>query len=290
MQSFNASELSILLVEPSAVQLKIILRELHQAGITKVDSAHNGGEAVALLQKYPPDLVISAMYLPDMTAIELLSDIRGLDKLDNTYFMLISSESKTEALEPLRQSGVVAILPKPFDRENLRRAIRTTLDYIDPAEITLQNYDVDQLEVLLVDDSMVSRNQLSRVLSNMGIIRIHLAENGAEAIEKLRHSLSELPAIDNYLKAIGTLYVIEGSTLGGQIICNMISRQWEIIPEGGFDFFSGYGKDTHAMWSDFKKFLNSNNLTREEEKEVVKAANRTFVLFKTYILRNESCC
>lgn len=103
-------------------------------------------------------------------------------------------------------------------------------------------------------------------------------------------SLSELPAIDNYLKAIGTLYVIEGSTLGGQIICNMVSRQLEIIPEGGFDFFSGYGKDTHGMWADFKKFLNSNNLTREEEKEVVKAANRTFVLFKTYILRNESCC
>ncbi len=196
MQSFNASELSILLVEPSAVQLKIILRELHQAGITKIDSVQSGGDAIALLQKYPPDLVISAMYLPDMTAIELLSDIRGLDRLDNTCFMLISSESKTEALEPLRQSGVVAILPKPFDRENLRRAIRTTLDYIDPAEITLQNYDIDQLEVLLVDDSIVSRNQLSRVLSNMGITRIQLAENGAEAIEKLRQQSFDLVVTD----------------------------------------------------------------------------------------------
>lgn len=209
MQSFDVSELSILLVEPSAVQLKIILRELQQAGITKVDSVHNGGDAIALLQKYPPDLVISAMYLPDMTAIELLADIRGLDKLDNTYFMLISSESKTEALEPLRQSGVVAILPKPFDRDNLRRAIRTTLDYIDPTEITLQNYDIEQLEVLLVDDSMVSRNQLSRVLSNMGITRIQLAENGAEAIEKLHQQSFDLIVTDLNMPKIDGQALIE---------------------------------------------------------------------------------
>jgi len=196
MHSFSVSELSILLVEPSSVQLKIIMRELHQAGITKIDNVHSGDEAIAMLQKYPPDLVISAMYLPDMTATELLSAIRGLETLDNTHFMLISSESKTEALEPLRQSGVVAILPKPFDHANLRRAIRTTLDYIDPAEITLQNYDVDQLDVLLVDDSMVSRNQLSRVLNNMGITQIHPAENGIEAIEKLKQQNFDLVVTD----------------------------------------------------------------------------------------------
>jgi len=123
MYSLNESELSILLVEPSSVQLKIIMRELRQAGVNKIDGVHDGAQAIVAMQKYPPDLVISAMYLPDMTATELLSSIRRLDNLENTHFMLISSESNIEALEPLRQSGVVAILPKPFDHANLQSGI-----------------------------------------------------------------------------------------------------------------------------------------------------------------------
>jgi two-component system chemotaxis response regulator CheY len=140
--------------------------------------------------------VISAMYLPDMTATELLSSIRRLDTLENTHFMLISSESNIEALEPLRQSGVVAILPKPFDHANLQRAIRTTLQHIDPTEIELQNYEVEQLEVLLVDDSLVSRNHLFRVFQNMGINQIYQAGNGIEAIEMLKQQSFDLVVTD----------------------------------------------------------------------------------------------
>jgi len=196
MYSLNESELSILLVEPSSVQLKIIMRELQQAGVTKIDGVHDGAQAIVAMQKYPPDLVISAMYLPDMTATELLSSIRRLENLDNTHFMLISSESNIEALEPLRQSGVVAILPKPFDHVNLQRAIRTTLQHIDPTEIELQNYEVEQLEVLLVDDSLVSRNHLCRVFQSMGITQIHQAENGIEAIEMLKQQSFDLVVTD----------------------------------------------------------------------------------------------
>ncbi len=196
MYSLNESELSILLVEPSSVQLKIIMRELRQAGVNKIDGVHDGAQAIVSMQKYPPDLVISAMYLPDMTATELLSSIRRLDNLENTHFMLISSESNIEALEPLRQSGVVAILPKPFDHANLQRAIRTTLQHIDPTEIELQNYEVEQLEVLLVDDSLVSRNHLLRVFQNMGITQIHQAENGIEAIEMLKQQSFDLVVTD----------------------------------------------------------------------------------------------
>lgn len=196
MYSLNESELSILLVEPSTVQLKIIMHELRLAGVSKIDGVHNGTQAITTLQKYPHDLVISAMYLPDMTATELLSSIRRLENLQNTLFMLISSELSFAALEPLRQSGVVAILPKPFDHDHLPRAIRTTLQHIDPTEIELQNYDVDQLKVLLVDDNLVSRNHLYRVFQNMGIKQIHQVENGIEAIEIFKQQNFDLVVTD----------------------------------------------------------------------------------------------
>jgi two-component system chemotaxis response regulator CheY len=76
MSSMNLSDLSILLIEPSAMQRKVILTHLIEEGVSKIDGVETGEIALELLKNYAPDLIISAMYLPDMTATELLSTIR----------------------------------------------------------------------------------------------------------------------------------------------------------------------------------------------------------------------
>lgn len=181
----NSSELSILLIEPSSVQRKIILAHLKKAGVDKIDGVKTGAEALEFIKHYPPDLIISSMYLPDMTATDLLATIRNTDELKDINFMLVSSETHFTSLNPIRQAGVVAILPKPFIHEDLRRALRTTIDYIDPEELELENYDISALRVLLVDDSLTARNHIKRVLTSLGIPTISTASNGVEAIEIL---------------------------------------------------------------------------------------------------------
>lgn len=89
-----------------------------------------------------------------------------------------------------------------------------------------------------------------------------------------------IPEIYKDSQAVGALYVIEGSTLGGQVICRMVSQRLGISPEKGFKFFSGYGDTTAEMWGDFKKYVNSRNWTEKEEDEVIDAANQTFDSFK----------
>lgn len=195
MASLNASDLSILLVEPSSMQLKLIMRHLREEGIEKVDGVANAADALNHISQYPPDLIISAMYLPDMTAGGLITAIQEQHN-QAIPFMLISSETGSEALEPIRQAGVMAILPKPFNHNDLQRAIRATLDVIDPEEIQLQNYDVSELKVLLVDDSFTSRNHISRVLNSMGIENIDHAENGRGAVELLAQYQYDLVVTD----------------------------------------------------------------------------------------------
>ena len=65
------------------------------------------------------------------------------------------------------------------------RALRTTLDYIDPEELALANYHANELNVLVVDDSMAARNHIARVLGDIGIESITKAENGLDSIAKL---------------------------------------------------------------------------------------------------------
>jgi heme oxygenase len=94
---------------------------------------------------------------------------------------------------------------------------------------------------------------------------------------------TDLPQIDNHLQAFGALYVIEGSTLGGQIISNMIAKQLHITDKG-LSFFKSYGDATNAMWEDFKKVLNNLQLDNPADQEsIINAADDTFFKFKLCI-------
>lgn len=183
MSTLAISDLSIILIEPSSTQLKVILKHLQKEGIRNIEGISTGLEAWNILQTYQPDLIISSMYLPDMTATELFRKIKESERFDQTEFMLISSETSRSALEPIRQTGVVAILPKPFDHNDLKRALRATVEFFEPDRLDLEHYDVEAIRILIVDDSATSRKHIAKVLNNMGIRSITMANDGQEALE-----------------------------------------------------------------------------------------------------------
>ena len=183
MHSVNICDLAILLIEPSNTQIKVILQHLRSEGIANVEGVSSAEAAWQSLQNHRPDLVISSLYLPDMTAIELLEKIKHDESLHEIPFMLISSESNFNILDAIRQAGVVAILPKPFAHQDLKNALRSTIEFIDPQEISLQHYDIENIRVLVVDDSNLARKHICRVLNNMGIQLITQAVDGKQGAE-----------------------------------------------------------------------------------------------------------
>lgn len=63
------------------------------------------------------------------------------------------------------------------------------------------------------------------------------------------------PEIKNEAEALGMLYVMEGSTLGG----NMIAKQLSKLPdfkELSFVYFRCYGENTGSFWKNFKSVLD----------------------------------
>jgi heme oxygenase len=63
-----------------------------------------------------------------------------------------------------------------------------------------------------------------------------------------------LPEIANVGQLIGVLYVLEGSTLGGQLISRSLVNYHGLNHNEGACFFSGYGERTALMWQDFLCF------------------------------------
>ncbi len=79
-------------------------------------------------------------------------------------------------------------------------------------------------------------------------------------------------------EAIGSLYVMEGSTLGGQIISRALAQEsW--IPPGGLASFNPYGDDTGRMWRYFKVFAEQM-ATKRDPARIVTGAQATFDLLK----------
>lgn len=196
MKKMSIADLAVNVVEPSSTQWAVIKQHLTALGVTRLERFADGKSALADMGKFQPDLVISTMYLPDMTGTGLVQAMRGTPALESIPFMLVSSEHSDYYLEPIRQAGVVAILPKPFQQSELKSALYSTLEFLEPDNEALKEIDLDSLHVLVVDDSITARKHIMRVLNNLGINDIVQATNGREAVETMSQQFFDLIVTD----------------------------------------------------------------------------------------------
>ena len=87
---------------------------------------------------------------------------------------------------------------------------------------------------------------------------------------------TELPDISSLPRAFGSIYVIEGSTLGGQVIARHLKGQLGLTPENGGAFFSSYGPNVGPMWKQFGEAITVFAGDGENDEEIIDAAKETF--------------
>jgi len=56
--------------------------------------------------------------------------------------------------------------------------------------------------------------------------------------------------------ALGIIYVVEGSTLGGRFILKNVSKSPELVGDQGVSYFNGYGDKTGSFWKSFLNFVS----------------------------------
>lgn len=76
--------------------------------------------------------------------------------------------------------------------------------------------------------------------------------------------------------AMGTIYVIEGSSLGGRVIVKRVMDQLGLTPDHGCAFYSGYGAETGQKWKAFLESLGNCHFSDSDQDKVIDAANKTF--------------
>ncbi len=82
-----------------------------------------------------------------------------------------------------------------------------------------------------------------------------------------------LPALSSFERALGAMYVLEGATLGGQIIVRGARRTLGPIPA---TFLDGYGAATGRMWREFTDALARYDEVGGDASEVAVGAALAF--------------
>lgn len=87
----------------------------------------------------------------------------------------------------------------------------------------------------------------------------------------------EQPAFPDAAAALGSMYVVEGSTLGGQVIAKSVRQQLGIEPA----YHSSYGRAAARMWREFQERLEE--VPAERHDAVVAEGARTFDRMRAWL-------
>ncbi len=90
---------------------------------------------------------------------------------------------------------------------------------------------------------------------------------------------NELPACTDVAQALGCLYVMEGATLGGQVISRHLKQSLDLDARNGAAFFSSYGDATGLMWQTFREQLTT---FKADEERVIGSACMTFLTLEKW--------
>jgi heme oxygenase len=96
-----------------------------------------------------------------------------------------------------------------------------------------------------------------------------------------------LPEMNNLPSLLGTMYVMEGSTLGGQLIARHVAVALDLSEGQGNSYFRGHGSQTGPMWKEFCEMLKLR-IPDEQTDAVVVSAKAMFSTFGMWMQRKSA--
>lgn len=138
----------------------------------------------------------------------------------------------------------------------------------------------EQLELLNVQHYFPELHFEGR--KKMPLIRQDLAEIGIDEVDMVRYEVAgDLPDPELPYGLLGTMYVMEGATLGGMVIVKALRKNEQLSAFEPFHYFGCYGGDTGKQWKSFLEVLKQEGNKPEARQAVVSAAKQTYQFFRS---------
>lgn len=172
-----------------------------------------------------------------------------------------------ESHERLENSDILSVLTSgELTSESYRKILLKFYGYFRPVEFRIQASGIEKH----VED--IRERQRAYLLMS------DLRDLGYKGDPEFS---MQLPSITSLDQAFGALYVLEGSTLGGQVITRNLRKVFG--EEYSSRYFFGYGEKTAAKWTSFKASLETWCQNGGKKEQVIDSATLTFSLLEKWV-------
>jgi heme oxygenase len=193
----------------------------------------------------------------------LLSHLYTFEKSDTMLIEQIRASTGNEHQQ--LEATLLPYIDKISNKEDYSALLRAFYGYIHP---------VQEKIMLQIDKTLVPGIE-DRRHAKLLLLDLEAMDDAGEPV-----LCQELPAINSHTSAMGALYVLEGSTLGGKIISKMIAGK--LNGAASLQFFNGYGEKTGSMWKEFITQLQQNDHP-DHNGIIVESVRKTFSLFDKWL-------
>jgi len=117
---------SILLVDDSRVVREVLKVYLIGKGVELLEAV-DGVEALAVIQRSTPDVVVADLYMPRLDGAELCHALRSHPRTVGIPVVILTANFTPEAADRCLQSGAAGVLSKPIEPKRLLAEIERVL-------------------------------------------------------------------------------------------------------------------------------------------------------------------
>ena len=175
--------------------------------------------------------------LPDMNGIEVTRQIRSLG--DDTPIIILTAYDWSDIEVEARAAGVTAFCAKPMFMSDIRDTLMTAIGQkqaeAETAILPTAGSDFRGKCILLVEDNELNSEIAVEILNEYGFL-VDTAENGAEAVEKVKNSKPgnydlvlmdvQMPVMDGY-EATKQIRALDNPALAGITILAMTANAFD---------------------------------------------------------------
>jgi two-component system, response regulator, stage 0 sporulation protein F len=102
--------------------IRILLNEVFQKEGYQTFQAANGVQALEIVKKHDPDLVLLDMKIPGMDGIEILKRMKVIDP--EIRVIIMTAYGELDMIQEAKDLGAITHFAKPFDIDDIRAAVR----------------------------------------------------------------------------------------------------------------------------------------------------------------------
>lgn len=117
----------ILIVDDEPINIKVITKYLHELGYDRCDGLSDARQAVSLITKDLPDLVILDVMMPFVTGVEILAALRARPETAHLPVLVLTAAVDRATRLSVLEAGATDFLNKPIDPSELSPRVRNAM-------------------------------------------------------------------------------------------------------------------------------------------------------------------